>query len=51
MIEGDQVAQEEYPDGVDDDQEELQALRMQKNIEPTFGDGIGKWREDALLAG
>ena len=33
MIEGDQVAQEEYPDEVDDDQEKLQALRMQKNIE------------------
>ena len=33
MIEGDQVGQGEYPDEVDDDQEKLQALRMQKSIE------------------
>jgi len=33
MIEGDQLAQGEYPDEIDDDQEELQALKMQKSIE------------------
>jgi hypothetical protein len=32
MIEGDQVAQGECPE-VDDDQEKLQALRMQKSIQ------------------
>lgn len=33
MIGGDQLAQGEYPDEIDDDQEELQALKMQKSIE------------------
>jgi hypothetical protein len=32
VIEGNQVAQGEYPDEVDDYQEKLQALRMQKSI-------------------
>jgi hypothetical protein len=32
MIEDDQVAHGEYSDEVDDDQEKLRALRMQKSI-------------------